>query len=151
MKNRKRAVSESDDDLSSDDEPKARHARKKPKHGASHDADEVIEELDTNEEPEEVEDDDDEELVHKEVSYLAALKRIKLTWLVKDESDLEERHQGDIPDTLIYNKRSSYHILKSCYSQLQEGRQKQSTERSLVPSLQVRKILQEISDIMENL
>ena len=105
--NWKRPASESDDDTSSDEEPKKRHPQKKTKHG-SYEADEEVEESDgvVNESPERVEEDDEEPVdeVGEKVSYWAAVHEVKLTWLVKEACNLEDRHHGEIPEALIVKK-----------------------------------------------
>ena len=142
IKNRKRPASESGDDTS-DEEPNKRHPRKKTKHGR-HEADEDIEEEDDDsEEPEEVVVvDDDEASATEKVSCWTVVDEVKLTHPTgkgtkRSRGEASGRDSWYLNCKERYDKRFAYHILWPRYCQLQESWQNQTTERTMVPSLQV--------------
>ena len=108
----KQTAPESDDDASSGDEWKVLHPRKKVKH--ADEADEEVEEEVVSEELEEVDEADDEQPDNNKgenVSCCAAVHQVRLTWIVKEASGLEEQHRGEILEALAVKKDTMRDLL----------------------------------------
>jgi hypothetical protein len=105
---RKWSASRSDSDVSSGEESEERHPRKKTKHvGWEADEEVEVEQLD-DEEPEEI--DEDEEMPGEDVScWAGACRAVK--WDLRESKDLEERHQGDIPEELAVKSDTTKDLL----------------------------------------
>jgi hypothetical protein len=99
--------------MSSDEEHEDQHPHKKMKH-VNHDTDEEVEVDQVEDEEPEVVDDEDEAVAEEEgekVSCSAAVQVIKLMWMIKEASDLEEQHHGEIPDELIVKNDTTKDLL----------------------------------------